>query len=72
MQRIPLEMLYNEQEAHMLNWSVTFLIIAIIAAFLGFGGIAGTSTEIAKVLFMVFLILFVVSLITGRRIPPAT
>jgi uncharacterized membrane protein YtjA (UPF0391 family) len=55
----------------MLNWAVTFLIIAIIAAFLGFGGIAGTSTEIAKVLFFAFLILFVVSLIMGRRVPPA-
>ncbi len=55
----------------MLNWSVTFLIIAIIAACLGFGGIAGTATDIAKILFMVFVVLFVVSLALGRRVPPA-
>lgn len=51
----------------MLSWSVTFLIIALIAAALGFGGIAGTAVGIAKVLFFVFLVLFVVSLIVGRK-----
>jgi uncharacterized membrane protein YtjA (UPF0391 family) len=54
----------------MLNWSITFLVIAIIAAFFGFGGIAGTATEFAKILFGAFLILFIVSLIMGRRAPP--
>lgn len=53
----------------MLQWSVTFFIVAIIAAFLGFGGIAGTATDIAKILFGVFLILFLVSLLLGRRVP---
>jgi len=51
----------------MLSWSVTFLIIALIAAALGFTGIAGTAVGIAKILFFVFLVLFVVSLIFGRR-----
>jgi uncharacterized membrane protein YtjA (UPF0391 family) len=51
----------------MLSWSVTFLIIALIAAALGFGGIAGTAVGIAKVLFFVFLVLFVVSLLVGRK-----
>ncbi len=55
----------------MLSWSITFLVIAIIAAVLGFGGIAGTATEIAKILFGVFLILFIVSLLFGKRVPPA-
>jgi len=55
----------------MISWAITFLIIAIIAAVLGFGGIAGTSVEIAKILFFVFLALFVISLISGRRTPPA-
>lgn len=50
----------------MLNWAVTFLIIALIAGLLGFGGIAGTATEIAKILFIVFLVLFLVSLLAGR------
>ncbi len=53
----------------MLQWSITFLIVAIVAAFLGFGGIAGTATDIAKILFGVFLILFLVSLLLGRRAP---
>ena len=53
----------------MLSWSITFLIIALVAAVLGFGVIAGTAASIAKVLFVVFLILFLVSLISGRRTP---
>ena len=55
----------------MLGWSLSFLLVAILAGFLGFGGIAGTATEIAKVLFIVALVLFAVSLLVGRRIPPA-
>jgi len=51
----------------MLNWAVTFLIIALIAAVLGFGVVAGTAASIAKVLFLVFLVFFVISLIAGRR-----
>lgn len=51
----------------MLNWAITFLVIALIAALLGFGGIAGTAVGFAKILFFVFLVLFIVSLIMGRR-----
>jgi uncharacterized membrane protein YtjA (UPF0391 family) len=51
----------------MLSWSVTFLIIALIAAALGFTGIAGTAVGIAKVLFFVFIVLFIISLIFGRK-----
>ncbi len=53
----------------MLSWSISFLLIAIVAAFFGFGGIAGTATEIAKALFVVFLVLFFISLLLGRRVP---
>lgn len=49
----------------MLNWSITFLIIAIIAAIFGFGGIAATAVDMAKILFVVFLVLFLVSLLIG-------
>ncbi len=45
----------------MLQWALTFLVLALIAAVLGFGGVAAISVEMAKVLFVVFLILFVVS-----------
>ena len=56
----------------MLSWSISFLLVAILAAFFGFGGIAGTATEIAKALFIVSLVLFFISLLLGRRIPPVT
>jgi len=51
----------------MLNWAVTFFIIAIVAAVLGFTRIAGSAIDIAKILFFVFLVLAVVSFIFGRR-----
>lgn len=54
----------------MLRWSITFFIVAIIAAILGFGGIAGAAVGIAKIFFFVFLALFVISLIMGKK--PAT
>lgn len=45
----------------MLNWAVTFFIIAIIAAVCGFTGIAGAATNIARACFFLFLFLLVVS-----------
>ena len=51
----------------MLNWAVTFFVIAIVAAVLGFTNIAGSAIDIAKILFFLFLVLFVLSLIFGRR-----
>lgn len=51
----------------MLSYTITFLIVALIAAALGFTGIAGTAAGIAKICFFLFLILFLVSLFTGRR-----
>ncbi len=51
----------------MINWAVTFLIIAIIAALFGFSGIAGTAVNIAWILFVVGLILAVIFFIVGRR-----
>lgn len=60
----------------MLNWVITFFILAVLAAIFGFGGLAGTFAEIAKFIAVVFIVLFVASLIynmiTGRRVnPPA-
>jgi uncharacterized membrane protein YtjA (UPF0391 family) len=49
----------------MLNWVVTFLIIALVAAVLGFGGIAGAAVEIAKVIFFIAIVLFLVTLVMG-------
>jgi uncharacterized membrane protein YtjA (UPF0391 family) len=53
----------------MLNWAITFLVIALLAAVLGFGVLAGTAMEIAKILFFVFIVLFVLSFFMGRRPP---
>ena len=50
----------------MLRWSVTFLIVAIVAAIFGFGGIAAGAASVAKILFFIFVALFVMSLIFGR------
>ena len=53
----------------MLSWTLTFLIIALIAAVLGYGVLAGTAVYIAKIIFFVFLVMFVLSFIMGRRMP---
>jgi uncharacterized membrane protein YtjA (UPF0391 family) len=50
----------------MLNWAVTFFMIAIIAGVLGFTNISGSALDIAKIMFVVFLILAVVSFVFGR------
>jgi uncharacterized membrane protein YtjA (UPF0391 family) len=51
----------------MLRWTVTFLIIALIAALLGFGGIAAGAESIARILFFIFIVLFLISFLFGRR-----
>jgi uncharacterized membrane protein YtjA (UPF0391 family) len=49
----------------MLSWTLTFLVISLIAALFGFTGIAADAAGIARILFTLFLILFAVSLIAG-------
>lgn len=49
----------------MLGWTVTFLIIALIAALFGFGGVASTAVGFAQICFFVFLILFLISAVAG-------
>jgi uncharacterized membrane protein YtjA (UPF0391 family) len=49
----------------MLSWSITFLIVGLIAGLLGLSGIAGAATQIAWMLFVVFLVLFLVSFAHG-------
>ena len=60
----------NFRRTIMLSWALTFLVVALIAGVLGFGGIAGEAAWVAHVLFVVFLVLFLVSFISGRRVPP--
>ncbi len=52
----------------MLRWTVTFLIVAIVAAIFGFGGIAAGAATIAKTLFFIFIALFLVSLVFGKSL----
>lgn len=58
----------------MLSWSLTFFVVAIIAAVFGFGGIAVGAAAIARVCFFFFIVAFVATLIwhllTGRRSSP--
>jgi len=49
----------------MLNYAVTFLVIALVAGLFGFTGIAAGAVEIAKILFFIFIVLFVASLVLG-------
>lgn len=54
----------------MLRWSLTFFVVALIAALLGFSGLAGAAGGMSKILFLLFLILFVISLFMGRTRTP--
>jgi len=49
----------------MLRWTLTFLVIALVAALFGFGGIAVAAAGIARILFFIFLVLFLVSVMSG-------
>lgn len=50
----------------MLNYAVTFFVIALIASALGFGGVAGLSAQVGWFFAVVAVVLLVVSLATGR------
>jgi uncharacterized membrane protein YtjA (UPF0391 family) len=58
----------------MLNYIITFFVLAVVAAIMGFGGLAASFSEIAKFLSLLFVLLFVASLvysvITGRKANP--
>ena len=58
----------------MLNYVVTFFILAVIAAIFGFGGLAASFAGIAKFLALLFVVLFLASLVysmvTGRSANP--
>lgn len=45
----------------MLNWTLTFLVIALIVGLLGFSSLAGATAAVAQVLFVIFVILLVIS-----------
>lgn len=49
----------------MLNWALSFLVVAIIAAVFGYTGIAAEAVGIAKIIFIVFIVLFLVAALMG-------
>lgn len=51
----------------MLNWAVTFFVIALIAALLGFGGVAGMSADIGWLLAVLGVVVLVVGIL-GRSL----
>jgi uncharacterized membrane protein YtjA (UPF0391 family) len=51
----------------MVRWAIAFFVLALLAAFLGFGGMAGDLAWIGKLFLVVFAVLFVLALVTGRR-----
>jgi uncharacterized membrane protein YtjA (UPF0391 family) len=55
----------------MLNYIITFFILAVCAGFLGFSSLAADFAGIARFLAVIFVALFVISLVysmlTGRR-----
>ena len=57
----------------MINYIITFFLLAILASFLGFREMAGTFSHIAKILAIVFVVLFIGGLIkhliNGKRPP---
>jgi len=58
----------SPQEASiMLNWAVTFFVVAIIAALLGLGGVAGMSADIAWMLAVIGVVVLAIGVI-GRVI----
>ncbi|RFD19903.1 DUF1328 domain-containing protein [Komagataeibacter melaceti] len=50
----------------LLRWTITFLVLALIAAVFGFGGISDTFAYFGKILFFVFIVLFIIGLFFGR------
>ncbi|MDR3527811.1 MAG: DUF1328 domain-containing protein [Rhizomicrobium sp.] len=57
----------------MLNWALTFFVLALVAAFLGFFALAGLAAEIAKLLLLAFVVLLLISMLSGAlrgRTPP--
>jgi uncharacterized membrane protein YtjA (UPF0391 family) len=51
----------------MLNYVITFFLLAVVAATFGFGSLAADFAEIARFMALIFVVLFIFSLIRHRR-----
>ncbi|WP_431242119.1 DUF1328 domain-containing protein [Flavobacterium sp. P21] len=50
----------------MTHWTITFIVLAIIAGILGFGEIGNDSSFIGQAFFVVFLILTFITMVIGK------
>ncbi len=50
----------------LLDWTLIFLVLAIIAGLFGFSGVAKQSASIAKILAIAFLVLYVITFFFNR------
>lgn len=46
----------------MLNYSIAFIVMALIAAFFGYSGTAPMASEFAKLMFFIFLAIALISI----------
>ena len=51
----------------MVQYALTFFVIALVAALLGFGGVAGLSADIGYVFLVLAVVFLVVSLVARGR-----
>ena len=49
----------------MLGWALTFLVLALVAAYMGFFALVGVAADAAKLLLIVFVVLLIVSAFSG-------
>jgi uncharacterized membrane protein YtjA (UPF0391 family) len=52
----------------LLNWTIVFLILAIVAGFFGFSGVSKENAKTAKILCIVFLVLYVASFFIKSKV----
>jgi uncharacterized membrane protein YtjA (UPF0391 family) len=50
-----------QEENTMLQWALTFFVLALIAGVVGLTGLAGAAANIAWILFVAFLVLMIVA-----------
>ena len=53
-----------QEDCPMLNWAITFFVIALIAALLGFGGVAGMSADIGWLLAVLGIVVLAIGLLS--------
>ena len=51
----------------MLGWALTFLVLALAAAYLGLFALAGVAAALAKIFAIIFAVLLIVSAVSVAR-----